>query len=67
MNKLILRRLSVISTLLLVAMASPISATMCEEVASELQIAVHENIISWKDYDRIIGKCKGIAEAEASK
>tara|TARA_B100000427_G_scaffold316499_1_gene311607 strand:- start:57 stop:215 length:159 start_codon:yes stop_codon:yes gene_type:complete len=50
----------------MVAMATPISATMCDEVAAELQTAVHDNIITWKDYDRIIGKCKGIAEAEAS-
>ena len=66
MNNLIFRRLNVISTLLMVAMATPISATMCDEVAAELQTAVHDNIITWKDYDRIIGKCKGIAEAEAS-
>ena len=64
MNKRALRRCSVISALLIVAMATPISATMCEEVASELQTAVHDNIMTWKDYDRIIDRCEGIAEAE---
>ncbi len=67
MNKLIFRRSNVISALLLVAMVTPINATMCTEVAYELRDAVHENWITWEEYDKIVGRCDGLVESEASK
>ncbi len=65
MKKCLLTRLSMISALLVLAMTTPINAEMCTEVASELQYAVHENMITWEQYDSILGRCDGIVEAES--